>query len=120
MNRGRKEGAGRISAPSHDHRLLLDDIVGTHHVVVLVLEDVAVPHVLARDVEVRPDVRGLHGIRPNGVFRAFLVGVHWQVPRRVLGKILLWVIRGDERSLAVLANNKGAPPAPLRAAVSAA
>jgi hypothetical protein len=82
---GTFQAFGRISArrrarrffrPPHDDLLLDDDLVGTHHVVVLMFEDVAVPHVLVGDVEVRPDVRGLHGIRPNGVFRAFLVVVH--------------------------------------------
>ena len=60
---GTFQAFGRISArrrarrffrPPHDDLLLDDDLVGTHHVVVLMFEDVAVPHVLVGDVEVRP------------------------------------------------------------------
>ena|SRR5215213_1493517 len=54
----------------------LEDLEGAHHVVVLVLEDMAVPHVLAGDFEVRPVAQGFSdndagtlvaGVRPSGV-----------------------------------------------------
>ena len=95
----------------------LDDIVGTHHVVVRARGWVR--HVLARDVEVRPDVRGLHGIRLNGVL-VFSPNPLAGSPDGFSGKYCLGLSGVTSVAWPFWPNNKGAPPAPLRAAVSAA
>ena len=50
---------------------------GSHHLVVLVFEDVAVPDVEAGQVEVGPDARDLAGIGDDGVLGAGFPGLGW-------------------------------------------
>jgi hypothetical protein len=51
-------GAVLSRAPLLHKTPQLENLEGAHHVVVPVLEDMAVPHVLAGDIEVRPDAQG--------------------------------------------------------------
>lgn len=52
-----------------------DDLERAHHRVRLVLEDVAVPHVFAREaVELGAGPDGFTGVDPDGVFRTAFVG----------------------------------------------
>ena len=56
-------------------RLNRPDPVRPHHLVVLVLDDVAVPDELARRVELRPDAGHLARIGDDGVLEAGLPGL---------------------------------------------
>src|SRR3970282_1140428 len=67
--------------------LLRHNFVWAHHVVVLVLQDVAVPDILPSDVEVRLDPGDLCRVRSDGVLPPALIG-GW--PNRRPGELNLF------------------------------
>jgi hypothetical protein len=117
VNKGKKEGDRRLFRPPL-HVLPLDDLVGAHHVVVLVLKDVAVEGILLctphpwRQLKRRADFR--HDLRVCGdrVLEAAVVRLQGQRPAGVEGRRIRVgrspLTRLIERPLVVV-NVEGAP-----------
>mmetsp|Transcript_1205 Transcript_1205/g.4120 ORF Transcript_1205/g.4120 Transcript_1205/m.4120 type:complete len:239 (-) Transcript_1205:1715-2431(-) len=86
-----KQGRGRPGPSRHlaaaRRTALALDAVGPHHLVVLVLQDVAVPDVKARDVKGGRHLRDLAGVCDHRVLPTILRGHprQWQAELRVAG-----------------------------------